>query len=190
MLPRSSETSSFWQGFHGFAGLDHDNYIVGSFGDSPKMATELTELAIAGIKRATASFAPLGASLAASPPSLARDYGEGREPTPKPGDFVMILNGEGRPRFIWRTTEVTVEPLSQVDEAFAWDEGEGDRTREWWLAAHRRYFARQASREAFEFDDDLLTVFERFEVVWPLDVAVRSRERMPIKSPIGAALAH
>ena len=28
----------------------------------------------------------------------------------------------------WRTTEVTIKPLSQVDEAFAWDEGEGDRT--------------------------------------------------------------
>ena len=44
---------------------------------------------------------------------------------PQPGDFVIMLNGVGRPRFIWRTTEVTIKPLSQVDEAFAWDEGEG-----------------------------------------------------------------
>jgi uncharacterized protein YhfF len=58
---------------------------------------------------------------------LVHDYGAGREPIPKPGDFVMMLDGEGRPRFIWRTTEVTIKPLSQVDEAFAWDEGEGDR---------------------------------------------------------------
>ena len=43
--------------------------------------------------------------------------------------------------------------------------------REMWLAAHRRYFGRQANREGCEFDDDFLTVFERFEVVWPLDVA-------------------
>jgi len=41
------------------------------------------------------------------------------------GDFVMMLDGKGCPRFIWRTTEVTIKPLSQVDEAFAWDEGEG-----------------------------------------------------------------
>ena len=121
------------------------------------MATALADLVIAGIKRATAS--------------LVRDYGDGREPTPKPGDFVMMLDGEGRPRFIWRTTEVTIKPLSQADEAFAWDEGEGDRTRDWWLDAHRRYFARQASREGFDIDDEILTVFERFEVVWPLDVA-------------------
>jgi uncharacterized protein YhfF len=157
MLPRSSDTDAFWQEFCRYAAFDHDNYVVGSFGDSLEMATELADLVIAGIKRATAS--------------LARDYGEGREPTPRPGDFVVVLDGKGRPRFIWRTTEVTIKPLSQIDEAFAWDEGEGDRTRDWWLDAHRRYFARKARRERFELDDEILTVFERFEVVWPLDVS-------------------
>jgi uncharacterized protein YhfF len=82
-----------------------------------------------------------------------------------------MLDDEGQPRFIWRTTGVTSKPLSQVDEAFAWDEGEGDRTRDWWLDAHRRYFARQASREGFELNDETVTVFERFEVVRPLYVA-------------------
>jgi len=156
MLPRTAETDMFWEAFCGYAGLNHDNYVIGSFGDSPEMATELADSVIAGIKRATAS--------------LARDYGDGREPTPRPGDFVIMLDGKGRPRFIWRTTDVTIKPLSQVDEAFAWDEGEGDRTREWWLDAHRRYFGRQGMREGFELDGEMLTVFERFEVVWPLDV--------------------
>jgi hypothetical protein len=54
------------------AGLDHDNYVVGSSGDSAEMATELADLVVAGIKRA----------------SLACDYGEGREPTSKPADLV------------------------------------------------------------------------------------------------------
>src|SRR5215467_13152191 len=103
MLPRNPDTDAFWQAFRRHAGLDHDNYVVGSFGDSPEMATELADLVVAGIKRATAS--------------LARDYGEGRDPMPRPGDFVLMLDGEGRPRFIWRTTEVTIKPLSQVDEA-------------------------------------------------------------------------
>src|ERR1700724_2411998 len=87
---------------------------------------------------------------------------------PQPADFVILLDGAGRPRFIWRTNEVTIKPLSQVDEAFAWDEGEGDRTREWWLDADR---PREATHEGFEIDDEILTVFERFEVVWPLEVA-------------------
>ena len=83
MSPRSSDTDAFWQAFRRYAGLDHDNYVVGSFGDSPEMATELAGLVIAGIKRATAS--------------LVHDYGAGREPIPKPGDFVMMLDGEGKP---------------------------------------------------------------------------------------------
>jgi uncharacterized protein YhfF len=49
--------------------------------------------------------------------------------------------------------------------------GGGDRTRDWWLDAHRRYFTRQASREGFELNDEILTLFERFEVEWPLDIA-------------------
>ena len=44
MLPRSAETDAFWQEFRPYAGLDHDNYVVGSFSDSPEMATELADL--------------------------------------------------------------------------------------------------------------------------------------------------
>ena len=130
-MPRNPDTDAIWQAFRRHAGVDDDSYVVGSFGDSPETATELADLVVAGIKRATVS--------------LARDYNARRQPTPRPGDFAMMLDGEGLPRFIWRTTEITIKPLSEVDEAFAWDEGEGDRTRDWWLAAHRRYFGRQAS---------------------------------------------
>jgi uncharacterized protein YhfF len=70
MFARSPDPDAFWQAFRRHVGLDHDNYVVGSFGDSPEMVTELADLVIAGIKRATAS--------------LARDYCEGREPTPSP----------------------------------------------------------------------------------------------------------
>src|ERR1700720_4420279 len=35
--------------------------------------------------------------------------------------------------------------------------GDRDRTREWWLDAHRRYFARQASCEGFEIDETSLS---------------------------------
>ena len=56
MLARSLDTDAFWQAFRQYAGLDHDNYVVGSFGNSPEMATELADLVVAGIKRATASL--------------------------------------------------------------------------------------------------------------------------------------
>jgi hypothetical protein len=36
-----------------------------------------------------------------------------------------MLAGEGHPRFILASQRVTLKPLSQVDETFAWDKGEG-----------------------------------------------------------------
>jgi hypothetical protein len=44
---------------------------------------------------------------------------------PKPGAFVMLLDGKGRLRFIWCTTEVTIKPLSEVEGAFAGTRGRG-----------------------------------------------------------------
>jgi hypothetical protein len=37
--------------------------------------------------------------------------------------------------------------------------------------AHRQYFARQAAREGFDLEGNPLAVFDRFEIVWPLDFA-------------------
>jgi hypothetical protein len=50
VLPKSPDSDAFWRAFRRCAGLDHDNYVVGSFGDSPEMATALADLVIAGIK--------------------------------------------------------------------------------------------------------------------------------------------
>jgi hypothetical protein len=93
-------------------------------------------------------------------------YGERK--SPKPGDFVVMLDGAGRRRFIWRTTEATTKPLVEVDEA---TRARGTARERWWLDAHCRYFVRQAARKGFELSSEILTVFERFEVVWPLDLA-------------------
>ena len=62
-------------------------------------------------------------------------------------------------------------PLNSVDEKFAWDEGEGERTRDWWLNAHRRFFGRRAAARGFPMHDEIETVFERFEIVWPPEIA-------------------
>ena len=89
------------------------------------------------------------------------------EPLPRAGDRCLVLGGDGRPLAIVRTTDVRVGPLSSVDDRFAWDEGEGDRTRAWWLDAHTRFFSRQCTAMGLTFSDDIGVVFERFELVWP-----------------------
>jgi uncharacterized protein YhfF len=89
------------------------------------------------------------------------------EPWPRVGDRCLVLGGDGRPLAIVRTTDVRVGPLSSVEDLFAWDEGEGDRTRAWWLDAHTRFFSRQCTAMGLTFSDDIGVVFERFELVWP-----------------------
>jgi uncharacterized protein YhfF len=154
---RSALTEQFWRKYREAAGLQHDDYDVVAFGDSPEMASELADLVVAGTKRATAG--------------LVRQFGPGGEAAPVAGGYVVLVDGTGRPRAIWRTTEIRIGPLDSVDEQFARDEGEGERTREWWLAAHRRFFTRYAAAQGFQMHDGIETVFERFEVVWPSDIA-------------------
>ncbi|MGH6916354.1 MAG: ASCH domain-containing protein [Geminicoccaceae bacterium] len=155
-MQRTPEIEAYWAAFRKATSLAHDHYVVALMGDSPELMNELVGLMLAGRKRATAS--------------LARDF-EGAEPLPKVGDHVVVVDGAGAPRCIWRTTEVTIKPLIEADDAFAWDEGEGDRSRAFWLDAHQRCFARQAAREGFAMHDRMPTVFERFVLVWPPEVA-------------------
>ncbi len=136
----------------GLSGPCATAHQVVSFGDSPTMMDELAGLALAGTKCATAG--------------LLRDFAGG-EPMPHVGGHVVLVDGAARPRAVWQTREVRVGPLVGVDEAFAWDEGEGERTREDWLAMHRRYFGRAAARDGFDMHDRIPTVFERFRLVWP-----------------------
>jgi uncharacterized protein YhfF len=154
---RSALTDKFWLDYRKAAGLQHDDYDAVAFGDSDAMASELAELTVAGTKRATAG--------------LARQFGPEKETRPVLGGYVVLLDGASRPRAIWRTTEIRTGPLNSVDERFAWDEGEGDRTREWWLAAHRRFFGKFAAAHGFQMHDEIETVFERFEIVWPAEIA-------------------
>ncbi len=156
-MRKTPATDAAWQAFVAAAKPDAADYDAVMFGDSPALADALLDLVLAGTKRATAC--------------LLRDVTVAGEPMPTVGGYVVVVSSAGVPGCIWRTTDVVVKPLIDVDAAFAWDEGEGDRTRADWLASHRRYFARQAEREGFAFDDAIETVFERFTVVWPPDAA-------------------
>jgi uncharacterized protein YhfF len=150
---KTDATDDFFRAFKADAKVDADAYSVVGFGDSEKMADDLLELVLHGIKRATAT--------------LARTFAEEGVSLPKAGDYAVVVDGRNKPRCVMRTSEVTVKPLTAVDDAFAFDEGEGDRTRETWLRDHREYFTREAAAKGFAFSDDIETVFERFIVVWP-----------------------
>ena len=151
--PCSPEVDAYWEEFWRTRGGPQQEYDVCRFGSSPEMGDDLLLLVLKGPKRATAC--------------LLRDVEQGGEAMARVGGHVVVVDGSDRPRAIWRTRTVEVKPLNQVDDAFAWDEGEGDRTRRDWLAMHVRYFSARAKAEGFTFTETMPAVFERFTLVWP-----------------------
>src|SRR6266478_153456 len=91
-----------------------------SFGDSPALADALASLVLAGKKRATC-------------------WAAGDGPQTYVGKRMVMLNGTGVPLAILQTTELTLRRFDEIDDAFAFDEGEG-RTLTSWRRAHQNYF--------------------------------------------------
>lgn len=146
---------AFWQRAISAGAVPVDTPIpalVEPFGDSVELADELIALVVDGPKRATAG-------------SYDEYLAEG-SPVPTVGTLSVATDGSGRPRAVMRTTDVRIGPLSSVDDQFAWDEGEGDRTRAWWLAAHEGFFRRVLPELGLTYTDDMPTVFERFDVIY------------------------
>lgn len=155
--PNSAAIADFWQRFLATTGrpLDTRQPEAWPFGDSVELANELLALVLDGTKRATAG-------------SVA-DYEAEGEPLPEVGDLEIALDGDLRPRAVLQITDVRVGPLSSVDEEFAYDEGEGDRTRDYWLRAHTSFFKRVLPRLGLEFGPDMKTIFQRFHVPYQED---------------------
>jgi uncharacterized protein YhfF len=116
-----------------------------SFGDSPELADELAELVLAGKKRATCWAASEG-------------------PKTHVGKQWVVLDGRGVAIAVIETIELTPRRFDEVDAAFAFEEGEGDRTLASWRRAHRNYFGRQGT-----FAPGMPLYCERFRLVARLD---------------------
>lgn len=113
-----------------------------SFGDSPELADELLALVLDGRKTATCWDA--------------RDGDKGTAV----GKRSLVLDSAGQPRALLKTVELTRHRFDAVDAAFAFDEGENDRSLASWGAAHRSYFERNG-----HFAPDMLLFCERFRLV-------------------------
>ena len=84
-------------------------------------------------------------------------------PVPRAGDRCVLVDASGRPRCVIEDEEVVVQRFSDVGEAFALLEGEGDYAE--WRAAHEAYFTKLGG-----FSPDMQVVCERFcvlEVIEP-----------------------
>ena len=151
--------AAFWQEYCRRAGVPEVTPCQAwPFGDSPQLAHELVELVLQGPKRATAGLVA---------------YNE-RHPdeAPRPDGYSVVTEFDGRPRCVVRTVWLDQRALRDVDAAFAWDEGEGDRTLADWLDGHRRYFSRVCPGLGIAFSDDTRVQLERFELLYPFEAAL------------------
>ncbi|MEM9132353.1 MAG: ASCH domain-containing protein [Actinomycetota bacterium] len=149
--------ADFWRRFLAASGRPDDTPLADAwpFGDSVELADELIDLVLHGPKRATAG--------------AVAEYEHDGDPIPRVGDLEIALDGAMRPRAVLEITDVRIGPLSSVDDRFAWDEGEGDRTRAFWLEAHTVFFSRFLPTIGVAFTPDMATIFQRFDVIYQED---------------------
>ncbi len=149
----TAEVPIFWHEFCAKSGVDPATpYQTWYFGNSSEMALVLAELVIAGTKTATASL--VDANIL--------------EPEKSPIDdgYSVVTSFEGEPMCVIRTAEIRHLPFHAVDEAFAYDEGEDDRTLSSWRDGHSRYFTAEAAELGLTFDEDSLICCERFRLLY------------------------
>lgn len=118
------------------------------FGANPD---HLAQLVMDGVKTATCSALIV--------------YEMENEPVPAVNDYSIILNRHDEPVAIIQTIEVDILPMNEVSEDFAFAEGEGDRSYQYWKDVHVEFFTEELEQVGLAFSEDIILVCERFELI-------------------------
>lgn len=148
----TDKIKDYWGNFCKEKNISMDaKYEAWSFGNTKGMADELADLVNKGIKTATTS---------------AYELYENDEEIPKVGEYNIILNGSGEPKCITITKEVYILAYNLIKSDYAFLEGEGDRSYEYWKKVHDEYFKEEFEKLGKEFYEQAPMVCEVFEKVY------------------------
>jgi len=120
----------------------------------PEAANLCSELVLSGIKVATCSNKHW--------------YECGEIPMPQVGQLMVVTDWDGVPTSIVETTSVSECRFRDVDEGFAYSEGEGDRSLADWRRTHWAFFEKECSQIGVKPSEDMLLILERFKLVHPV----------------------
>jgi len=151
-------TSNFWQKFlSSKAGQKFESprlYEAFSIGTGKEDADSGARLILDGLKTATS----------AHPSEFDVDSGP-----PFPGALSILLDGSGKPVAVLETLEVNLRKLDQLDEDFARDYGEWDRTLETLQSKLAAYYEPFVQSRDDSGVGDLKLLCERFQIVLRAD---------------------
>jgi uncharacterized protein YhfF len=128
-------------------------YVSWQFGYGREQGDRLLAYVLQGPKRATAG--------------ALWTYERQGEPVPCVGEYSVVTDGSGVGRCVIMTSSVEIIAFDAVDARFAFCEGEGDRSLEYWRMVHWEYFTRDLAGFGLEPSLDMPIVCERFEVLYP-----------------------
>ncbi|QPK93826.1 ASCH domain-containing protein [Actinomyces sp. zg-332] len=142
----------FWRSFLKDKGFNSNIEYTDSyyFGFDEKTANELLELVLLGKKLATSS--------------ALISYELCSENLPKIGDYNVITDFVGNPRCVIYTKNVRFIPFNEMTFEICKSEGE-DECLETWREKHKKFFIEDGKELGYEFSEDMIVVFENFEVV-------------------------
>ena len=152
--PVGVAAEAFWQQYLQTAPGPQDRryFEAFQFGAGREMANQLSRLVLDGIKTATSD--------------LIWHIDAQEKPRWQAGDEHIVLDGDWLPVCVIRTTELEERLFRDVDERFAWDYGEGDRSLEWWRRHIFEWYAKQCRELGIEPTEEMPLLCERFEVVY------------------------
>lgn len=119
-------------------------FNVWGFGKDEEFSQRLVNLILKGRKRATSSL-----------------YFK-RNKISDVGTYGVIVDHRNGPRCLIRYTGYEIMPFSQVNAAFAEEEGEASGDLEEWTSEHRRFFTKVSSH----FSEASLVLCEKFKLVY------------------------
>lgn len=121
------------------------------FCDNKKDADECAELVVKKIKQATTTSVWW--------------FDKNKESLPKVGDIAIVTNWDGEPRAIIRTTKVEITKYKDITAAYAFIEGEGDKTLSYWRKVHWEYYANEMNQFDEFPSEEMELVCEYFETI-------------------------
>lgn len=89
------------------------------------------------------------------------------EPLPELNRLTIVLDWNQNPVCIIRLTRLDFCKFKDVSARFAYQEGEGDRSYEWWYKTHLKFFSDYATELSVTFNEESELVLEYFEKVYP-----------------------